>query len=189
MQTINQFVNVTEAQIAELLGQLGFMKVDLDMTAEVVFSRKITYEDAPTIVRIYTGVLKSTGMSRPAGKDAIRVCLGRMIDGKVKIFKALPIVRRTGAWREHLIERLSGIGDGIAAAPALLTEEDILQGRRPGEHRGARPPCAHRACLSCPLCNSEMVGPKPSRYGAFFGCSRFPKCRGSRNADGSARPS
>jgi len=34
--------------------------------------------------------------------------------------------------------------------------------------------------ILCPLCNSKMVI-RSGRYGKFYGCSRFPYCRGTRN--------
>ncbi len=37
--------------------------------------------------------------------------------------------------------------------------------------------------LSCPTCHSRMVRRK-SRHGFFWGCSRFPSCRGTRKLEG-----
>jgi DNA topoisomerase-1 len=34
----------------------------------------------------------------------------------------------------------------------------------------------------CPLCGAELVL-KYGKYGAFYGCVRFPKCKGSRNIE------
>lgn len=34
--------------------------------------------------------------------------------------------------------------------------------------------------MECPICDSEMVE-KIGEYGPFFGCSRFPLCKGSRD--------
>ena len=33
---------------------------------------------------------------------------------------------------------------------------------------------------NCPKCGSRMV-PRTGRYGTFWGCSRFPYCKGTRN--------
>lgn len=35
----------------------------------------------------------------------------------------------------------------------------------------------------CPRCKSVMVK-KTGRFGEFFGCSRYPRCKGIRNRDG-----
>ena len=37
--------------------------------------------------------------------------------------------------------------------------------------------------MLCPLCNSKMVL-RSGRYGKFFGCSKFPYCRGTRKYEG-----
>ena len=44
--------------------------------------------------------------------------------------------------------------------------------------------CIHEADvteepLACPLCKADMVL-KSGQHGDFFGCSKFPKCRGTR---------
>jgi ssDNA-binding Zn-finger/Zn-ribbon topoisomerase 1 len=40
--------------------------------------------------------------------------------------------------------------------------------------------------VTCPDCNAPMVA-RRSVNGAFWGCSRYPRCKGTRNADGEAR--
>lgn len=40
--------------------------------------------------------------------------------------------------------------------------------------------------VKCPECDGPMVSRK-SQYGVFWGCVDYPKCRGTRNADGEAR--
>lgn len=37
----------------------------------------------------------------------------------------------------------------------------------------------------CPECDGPMV-PRSSAHGKFWGCKAFPKCRGTRNAEGEA---
>lgn len=37
--------------------------------------------------------------------------------------------------------------------------------------------------VKCPLCNGDMI-PRKSQYGKFWGCKSYPKCKGTRNADG-----
>lgn len=198
MAGLNQFVNVTEAEIAEALIPLGFVKTDLPGTGEVTFSKRITYEGVPTICRVYTAIFKAghvrAGESRPAGQDAIRVCLGRPISTPghvyIRIFKTLPVVRRTGTWRVHLLNRIAGIGDGLAkfGEGGAVSELDLLGGRVPASSPSspASPPVSGQL-LACPRCGARMLGPKPSRFGAFYGCSRFPVCRGGRNIDGGVR--
>lgn len=176
--SLNTYTSITEEEIADFLAPLGFLKVDLPNTAEVTFSKKITFEGLPTICRIYTAIMKSNGQSRPAGKDAIRVCLGRLIDGQIRIFKALSPVRRTGTWRNNLADRILEIGDGLARVDQpKLSELDILAGRS----APAAPAPVPGTKLECPECGAPMVGPKNSCRGVFYGCSRFPACRGARD--------
>lgn len=41
---------------------------------------------------------------------------------------------------------------------------------------------------SCPLCGAETV-PRNGKFGPFYGCSKFPKCKGSRDATSVKWPS
>lgn len=38
----------------------------------------------------------------------------------------------------------------------------------------------------CPECNGPMI-PRTSSHGKFWGCKDYPRCRGTRNAEGEAR--
>lgn len=177
MTALNTFCNVTEKDIAEALTPLGFVKIDLPNTGEVVFSKKITFEGLPTICRVYTAIMKGTGESRGPGKDAIRICLGRAIDSQIRIFKTLPTIKRIGTWRYHLLDRISSIGDGMATITTSLSEIDLLEGRQEPGVKEITPGTK----LKCPECGAAMCGPKPGKHGPFYGCSRFPHCRGIRN--------
>lgn len=42
--------------------------------------------------------------------------------------------------------------------------------------------------VTCPVCEGPMT-PRSSQYGKFWGCNKYPKCKGTRNADGEARRS
>lgn len=37
--------------------------------------------------------------------------------------------------------------------------------------------------LKCPDCDGEMVSRK-SQYGTFWGCKKYPKCKGTRDSEG-----
>ncbi|MBJ7608132.1 MAG: topoisomerase DNA-binding C4 zinc finger domain-containing protein [Candidatus Dormibacteraeota bacterium] len=39
--------------------------------------------------------------------------------------------------------------------------------------------------MSCPHCHQEMVL-RISKHGRFWGCSRYPSCRGTRSLDAAA---
>lgn len=40
--------------------------------------------------------------------------------------------------------------------------------------------------VKCPECDGPMVSRK-SQHGVFWGCAQYPKCKGTRNADGESR--
>lgn len=40
--------------------------------------------------------------------------------------------------------------------------------------------------LKCPSCSGPMV-PRTSQHGKFWGCSDFPKCKGTRDSMGMSR--
>ena len=67
--------------------------------------------------------------------------------------------------RRHRMKLIDG--DGLLA---LLPGSAVVS--REASVGGARP-------MSCPHCHAEMVMRK-SRYGHFWGCSRYPHCRGTR---------
>lgn len=39
--------------------------------------------------------------------------------------------------------------------------------------------------VTCPDCDGPMV-PRTSTHGKFWGCAAYPKCKGTRNAEGEA---
>ena len=38
----------------------------------------------------------------------------------------------------------------------------------------------------CPDCNGEMISRK-GKYGVFWGCKRYPDCRGTRDSEGRSK--
>ena len=40
--------------------------------------------------------------------------------------------------------------------------------------------------LKCPECQGEMISRK-GKFGIFWGCSNYPKCRGTRDSEGRSR--
>lgn len=171
------WVNVTADQLADFFAVQadGWVRIDQPGTDEITWSKSITFEGLPTIVRVYSGILKATGQSRPAGQDAIRVTLGRLDPqtGFVRIFKTLETVRRTATWRQNLSLRLRSIPSFELPRETVqpkLTERDLLEGRTTPVAVVANPPC--------PKCGAPTTNPKMGRKGAFHGCSRFPACKG-----------
>lgn len=38
----------------------------------------------------------------------------------------------------------------------------------------------------CPECNSKMIS-RSGKYGVFWGCSKFPECKGTRDSQGRSK--
>jgi restriction system protein len=78
-----------------------------------------------------------------------------------------------GAGLEHMVQELAANGNAAAADPAGVSDEAIL---------AESPPCLH----CCPQCGSSMVrrtakrGTKAEKD--FWGCQRYPSCRGTISA-------
>lgn len=68
---------------------------------------------------------------------------------------------------------------------APVVEDVDMDGPRKTEHRA---PCVRRD-LKCGECGSLMVLRKSKKYGSlFYGCSRFPDCKGCHGAHPDGRP-
>lgn len=199
-ESAGPYYNVLLPEMERVLGGMGFARVNLAGTHEVVFSKMIEFEGLKTVVRIYTAILKSTGESRPAGKDAIRVCLGRWDPerpdevtgrkGSTRLFKTLEVVRRTREWESNLRARIASIpsldratmGRSVEVATARqveLSEEDVVAGasakvvvQREKIELGDIPR------PKCPRCGSDTTHAKAGARGLFYGCSRYPTCKG-----------
>ena len=66
-----------------------------------------------------------------------------------------------------------------------VVEDVDMDGPRKTEHRA---PCARRD-LKCGECGAQMVLRKSKKYKTpFYGCSRFPECRGAHGAHPDGRP-
>ena len=102
------FVDITAQDFAEIVEPLGFRRVNLDGTHEIVYGRRADCNGRKFTVRIYTGIDAKTGHSRKVGSDAIRVCMVGM-DSEGKIYGAQKDrrVNRTKNWARNIGERLS----------------------------------------------------------------------------------
>lgn len=66
-----------------------------------------------------------------------------------------------------------------------LVEDVDMDGRRKTEHRA---PCA-RKDLKCGECGASMILRKSKKFETpFYGCSRFPECKGAHGAHPDGRP-
>jgi restriction system protein len=95
---------------------------------------------------------------------AIVVTTGRFTDDAVDFAKGQPIELIDGRRLEAMVREITVVG-----APA------------PGSGARRDPTIDGAAASSCPKCGATMVRRTPRAGGAaFYGCSKFPKCRGTR---------
>jgi len=150
-----RFVPLVFAEVRKLLeDEMGFERVQVAKTRELVWQRRVTVKDVPThyAVRVYS-TLEPDGICRNNGADAIRVCLVDLEQGEW-ILSVEKKVLRTKSALENLRQRARDVYGYVLNK----------------NHR-------------CPKCNRLMVVKKAKKAGTtasyFFGCLgyfRDPKC-------------
>jgi restriction system protein len=122
------------------------------------------------VVREIFGVVAA---QRASG--AIVVTTGTFTKDAIEFAKSQPIELIDGARLEQMVRGINGV-----VTPAPVGVDD------PAPQSASRPPAgksmpASRAQHSCPKCASPMVLRTARDKGMeFYGCSRYPKCRGTR---------
>lgn len=103
---------------------------------------------------------------------AIFVTSGRYTPDAIDFVRDKPIKLVDGRELVELLKGVQGARDSTAEAPARATEAQLIT-------TGEDP-------IMCPRCGSAMVKRVAKRGtgagNAFWGCPRFPACRGTRNA-------
>lgn len=111
------------------------------------FRRKSITGTGEFVIRVFSSI-PSDGVSRNCGKDAIRVSIVALVDGKDKGVRKFPRVTRQENWRKYLKQRVMEAFDYISTIRV------------------------------CQQCNSPMALRKAKESGSeFYGCTRFPLCR------------
>jgi len=119
--------------------------------------------------------VKASGVSAEAGKDSIRLWISYLNDRRewVPMGKE-SYTQRTEGWDDRFVEKF-----GALVATAGLTPAPKIESGESTELESESP--------SCPKCGAEMVlrtARKGQNAGSqFWGCSDFPKCRGTRNVE------
>lgn len=128
------------------------------------------------IVRELFGVMAATGAT-----GAYVVTSGRFTEPARSFAQGRNITLIDGAKLFTMIQQASSVAD---TAPSMLSARSTV----PAAHPAPKPTQANhqQSAVSCPVCGSAMVE-RTARTGAnaggkFWGCSRFPVCRGMRNA-------
>lgn len=153
MQVINnrRYCNITRDEMNRHLTSLGYQLIQLPGVYELVYGKVLKVQDRRLTLRIYTSI-DSTDSARKCGSDAIRAAVfEKLPTDEIVMVRGAIPVRRTPKWRENLTSRLNE-----------------LQKRIPG------------VLPACPDCQAQMRL-RESKTGWFYGCSRYPACRGTRS--------
>jgi len=153
---------VTEPEFFAKMTEMGFHRVRIEGTSELVYERPIVLRGTVTdyTIRIYSSVFG--GHTRDVGEDAIRVL--------VMNNKTSRPVRLHGEKKGHKTGKRIN-----RTAPTNLIESErvaALLGR-------VRDRCAEFWVLvrdnRCPKCGSVMALRK-GKHGEFKGCTNYPEC-------------
>ena len=92
-------------------------------------------------------------------------------------------INHIGAKLISIEDKLDEIGDGLESLCRTYLAD--RQGKQPALARPvSNTPVNHK----CPKCNSQMLERYNKSSGEmFYGCSRFPDCRGTRQSDGTVK--
>jgi hypothetical protein len=127
---------------------------------EVVYD--LQPKNRQTLVRVYTSLAEGDNAVRGCGEDAVRLVVGTEFGGK---FRPLSKSRR--------IYRTAPQGPEPKRVEAFL--DRLTEALRDAYKQ------AVRDFPTCPRCGSPMARRKAGKTGSeFFGCLRFPDCRGTR---------
>jgi len=106
-------------------------------------------------------------------EGAIVVTTGTYTNDAVDFAKGQPIELIDGRRLEAMVRNINDVGASASSGGT----------RRTPTIDGSSSPTAAAVVRSCPKCGATMVRRTPRAGGAdFFGCSTFPKCRGTRPA-------
>ena len=88
------------------------------------------------------------------------------LDGDANGLGGVATAKRRTGWRRTKLRSQGGKGSSKGRSPVA-------------PRRAARPAVALKDVV-CPICGAPMVE-RSGPHGTFLGCSRFPKCKGTRN--------
>lgn len=174
-----RFVRVPAARlIGELMAigaaiqQKGGGYVEARSNSEIVYD--FEPPERGTVVRVYTSLAQHASHVRECGQDAVRIVVGYRPDQTGKPAK-----------QKHPFLPLADSRKLLRTAPQGPENERIAAFL---ERLRAAVREAYAAALRiprCPSCSSPMKE-RSGTYGAFYGCTRYPGCRGTRRIEGGA---
>lgn len=111
------YYNITRAEMESFLFPLGFIKLELPDTQELVYAKIVKGKSHDVSLRIYTAI-DPNGVSRPSGEDAIRVIPFVKFQGQpLKIAKARN-VKRIDTWQQNLNKAIDSWDKNLKDCPA-----------------------------------------------------------------------
>ncbi len=172
----SRYVPITLQQMDDLLvGECGFTRrlTPLGHEKEWVYERQVTFKEGskrapasglilPMLVRVWSSVHMSDGISRDNGEDAIRVDLINLaLQGE---FAA-----------QHPNGFPVNAKDHVGVTKKLYRTKNALDNL----YKACRGMFDVAARISCPKCGAPLRRRKGSN-GEFYGCSQFPTCNGTK---------
>lgn len=99
------YQNITINEMESFLFPLGFQKIEIPNTKEIVFGKRIDKNSIPISMRVYSGIVGNS--SRGCGDDAIRVnAFAKTTKNEIKKVVTCRRVNRIGTWRKNLESRI-----------------------------------------------------------------------------------
>lgn len=152
------YVSISSEDMDRLLSPLGFQVIEVPGTREIVYGKRVDRNGLQLSLRVYTSLEPGVG-SREVGKDAIRVSVHWRYfskqDSNDRSTSNVTKIARVGTSKR--VNRVPGWEDRLKERVSKW--EEMLG---PG----------------CPKCGSPTALRK-SKRGEFYGCVRFPDCRGT----------
>ena len=90
-----------------------------------------------------------------------------------------PIPARTKAIRHTPRSPHDGASESIAASGSCSAKQSCAGWRPARMYTSTRSKETQSSVITCPVCGSDTVK-RTGRFGSFWGCSRYPDCRGTQ---------
>jgi predicted RNA-binding Zn-ribbon protein involved in translation (DUF1610 family) len=133
-----------EIYIEDLMDALpdGFEKTDIDNCGEYIVRCPLSPEDNELFLTVFTSIDIADGVSRPPGKDAIRVTI---LDKEGNFICGTRRINRVDGWKDRLWQRIEELMEFTPKKCPLCGAYMILRKGRHGKFMGCKsyPRCKH----------------------------------------------
>jgi len=166
-----RFVDVpADALLGELRAIAGAVRDKGGNVNEGVQGREVVFDIGPpggsTVVRVYTSLAVGEGAVRDCGEDAVRLVLGATLAGD-----GGPRFKPLGESRRIYRTAPKGTADERVAVFVKRLRDAIREFYVLALH-----------VPKCPSCKGSMARRASKDGRSFFGCVKYPECRGTRPA-------